>query len=72
MRVDPRDGVCRSCGGELVIVDADDATMQVVCMECADLLLAASSSLHPALQFGPSSTVFLASCCAAIGDTPKS
>ena len=31
MRVNPTDGVCRSCGGELEIVDADDATMTVEC-----------------------------------------
>jgi hypothetical protein len=29
MRVDPKDGTCRSCGGELEITDADDATMTV-------------------------------------------
>ena len=39
MRIDPGDGVCRSCGGELQITDADDATMQVECMECADSYL---------------------------------
>jgi hypothetical protein len=31
MRVEPHDGVCRSCGGILEIVDADDATMTVEC-----------------------------------------
>jgi transcription elongation factor Elf1 len=36
MRVMPSDGVCRSCGGELGIVDADDATMSVECTECGD------------------------------------
>ena len=35
MRVDPSDGVCRSCGGELEVVDADDATMTVEC-QCGD------------------------------------
>jgi len=39
MRVDTKDGSCRSCGGELVIVDADDASMQVECMECQDSYL---------------------------------
>ena len=35
MRVDPKDGVCRSCGGELEVIDADDATMTVECQgEC--------------------------------------
>lgn len=38
MRVDPTDGVCRSCGGLLEIVDADDATMTVEC-ECGDSYL---------------------------------
>ena len=31
MRVNPCDGRCRSCGGELEIIDADDATMTVRC-----------------------------------------
>ena len=31
MRVNAQDGVCRSCGGELTIIDADDATMTVEC-----------------------------------------
>jgi hypothetical protein len=33
MRVDPKDGTCRECGGILEIIDADDATMTVEC-EC--------------------------------------
>jgi transcription elongation factor Elf1 len=36
MRVDTKDGTCRSCGGELAIIDADDATMTVECQECGD------------------------------------
>ena len=36
MRVDPKDGVCRACGGVLTVVDADDATMTVECDECGD------------------------------------
>ena len=36
MRVDPKDGRCRSCGGELTIIDADDATMTVECQECGN------------------------------------
>jgi DNA-directed RNA polymerase subunit RPC12/RpoP len=36
MRVDRKDGVCRSCGGELEIIDADDATMTVECQECGE------------------------------------
>ena len=35
MKVNPRDGRCRSCGGTLTIVDADDATMTVEC-ECGE------------------------------------
>ena len=37
MHVETKDGTCRSCGGELEIVDADDATMTVECQgECGD------------------------------------
>ncbi len=36
MRVNPRDGRCRSCGGELEITDTDDATMTVECTQCGD------------------------------------
>ena len=36
MLVDLKDGSCRSCGGQLEIVDADDATMSVECTECGD------------------------------------
>ncbi len=32
MRVNLRDGRCRSCRGELEIIDADDATMTVQCV----------------------------------------
>jgi hypothetical protein len=39
VRVDPKDGVCRSCRGELRIIDADDATMTVECDECGDVYL---------------------------------
>ncbi len=39
MRVNPRDGTCRECGGELEIIAADDATMTVECRRpaCAAL-----------------------------------
>jgi hypothetical protein len=37
MRVNPHDGVCRSCGAECV--DADDATMTVDCQQCGDSYL---------------------------------
>ena len=33
MIVDLKDGACRSCGSTLQIVDADDATMTVECIE---------------------------------------
>jgi hypothetical protein len=36
MFVDPEDGVCRSCGGALEVIDADDGTMTVECEECRD------------------------------------
>lgn len=36
MIVDTKDGTCRSCRGQLEIVDADDATMSVVCQGCGD------------------------------------
>lgn len=36
MKVDPRDGRCRSCGGELEITETDDATMSVECQVCGD------------------------------------
>jgi hypothetical protein len=36
MRVDLRDGRCRTCGCALDIIDADDATMTVECSECGD------------------------------------
>lgn len=38
MRVDPKDGKCRTCGGELTIIDADDATMTVECA-CGEVYL---------------------------------
>jgi len=36
VKVDPKDGRCRSCGGALEITDIDDATMSVECTECGD------------------------------------
>lgn len=38
MRVNLSDGCCRTCGREVEIVDADDATMTVQCVDpvCAD------------------------------------
>lgn len=39
MLVDLADGRCRSCEGQLEVTDADDATMTVACLECADTYL---------------------------------
>lgn len=39
MLVDLKDGKCRSCGGQLEITGADDATMTVECTECGDTYL---------------------------------
>ena len=39
MLVQTKDGKCRSCGGQLEIIDADDATMTVECQECDDSYL---------------------------------
>lgn len=36
MRIDQKDGCCRSCGGQLVITDVDDGTMTVECTDCGD------------------------------------
>ena len=36
MLVKLQDGCCRSCGGQLEITGADDATMDVACTECDD------------------------------------
>ena len=44
MKVNPRDGKCRECGGELEIVDADDATLTVSCLECASEYLVESDT----------------------------
>jgi hypothetical protein len=34
MRVNPKDGTCRSCGGPLDIVDASEDTLTVECSGC--------------------------------------
>ncbi len=36
MRVNKSDGSCRSGGGELEIIDADDTTMTVQCKGCGE------------------------------------
>jgi len=37
MRVNPKDGTCRSCSGELEIVGVTDATMEVECQKCGEI-----------------------------------
>ncbi len=39
MLVDLKDGKCRSCGEQLKVTGADDATMTVECTECGDSYL---------------------------------
>lgn len=39
MLVNLQDGRCRQCRGQLQVVDADDATMTVECVECGDSYL---------------------------------
>ena len=36
MLVDTKDGRCRTCGSQLDVVDADDISMHVVCVECGE------------------------------------
>ena len=36
MNVDLSDGACRSCGGQLQILDFDDVSLHVTCIECSD------------------------------------
>jgi hypothetical protein len=36
MLVEPQDGRCRECGGQLKIVGADDVSLTVECQECDD------------------------------------
>jgi hypothetical protein len=36
MMIDPTDGSCRTCGGALEITDANDVTLTVTCLDCAD------------------------------------
>ena len=54
MRVDPNDGTCRSCGGELEIVAADDATMTVDCLDCDEsYLVEPDSFVDGAIHYYP-------------------
>ncbi len=36
MKVELKDGRCRSCRGQLVIVHVDDLFMEVLCEDCND------------------------------------
>ena len=36
MLVEPQDGRCRECSGQLEIVGADDVALTVECCECGD------------------------------------
>ena len=48
MLVDLIDGRCRSCGGQLKITSADDATMDVECTasECGDAYTVEPDAFH--------------------------
>jgi hypothetical protein len=37
MRINPKDGKCRACGDVLEIIDADDATVTVQCLNCTEV-----------------------------------
>ena len=37
MRVHPNDGRCRSCDGDLEIIEVTDATMEVECQKCGEI-----------------------------------
>ena len=57
MKVDPKDGVCRTCGGDLQIIDADDATMTVECQNasCMDVYLVEPDAFNDgAVAYHPS------------------
>ncbi len=56
MRVNPRDGRCRSCRGELEIIDADDDTMTVECQnpDCCDSYLVETDAFRDgAMHYHP-------------------
>lgn len=46
MRVNPKDGQCRSCSSELEIVDATDATMTVQCETCGEIYDVETDAFH--------------------------
>jgi len=51
MKVDPKDGKCRECGGQLHITDADDATMTVECAECLKSYLVETDAFNDGAMF---------------------
>ena len=48
MRVNPRDGCCRSCSGQLEIVDALDDALTVRCESCGEVYDVETDAFHDA------------------------
>jgi len=46
MYVDRKDGCCRTCDGTLEIIDADDVTMTVQCLDCGDCYPVETDAFH--------------------------
>lgn len=46
MRVNPKDGRCRSCNGELDIIEVSDAAMTVECGSCGDTFDVETDAFH--------------------------
>ena len=46
MLVDLQDGKCRECGGQLEIVGADDATLEIECTKCGDGYFVETDAFH--------------------------
>jgi transcription elongation factor Elf1 len=46
MRVNPKDGRCRSCNSVLEIVDATDAAMTVQCDTCGEIYDVETDAFH--------------------------
>lgn len=46
MHVNPQDGRCRSCNGELDIVAVSDVAMTVECASCGDSFDVETDALH--------------------------
>lgn len=69
MKVHKSDGVCRECGGQLQVVDADDSTMTVLCEDCGDEYLVEPDA------FGDGGTMyyvgFLAEQAEGVPDEPE-